>query len=290
METEARTPPEDWSSGSVLARFSHRSGCTASRGRANGRDGYSPRSTAAIVPHEIPASRALRHRRCDVLVDEISGRIARASELVEVGQRQRVEDAEIVSAKSHGEIMAPTRRRRYPRGYGPAAGWPHERPRPGDAVGARVGSRPRTSGRAGGRVAARPRARTVARHRDRVCRPRTRGVRAAGAAHGTRPARDAHRVRPRPRRVPRPSPATRPARRPRRRAVHDHHARPVAVATCPTDSPPAGSSTARAPPTPSTTARGSPPRAPPGCSATMRCSTPSRRHPDIAGAASAGTS
>ena len=53
-----------------------------------------------------------------MLVDEISSRITRASELVEMGQRQRVENTQIVCAKSHGEIMAPTWRRRYPRGYG----------------------------------------------------------------------------------------------------------------------------------------------------------------------------
>ena len=63
-----------------------------------------------------------------MLVDEISGRIARASELVEVGQGQRVEDVEIVCAKSHGEIMAPTRWDRYPRGMAAAAGWANERP------------------------------------------------------------------------------------------------------------------------------------------------------------------
>jgi hypothetical protein len=34
-----------------------------------------------------------------------------------MGQRQRVENTQIISAKSHGEIMTPTRRRRYPRGY-----------------------------------------------------------------------------------------------------------------------------------------------------------------------------
>lgn len=50
-----------------------------------------------------------------MLVDEVSGRITRASEIVERGQRQRVKDVEIVCAEGHGEIMAPTRRHRYPR-------------------------------------------------------------------------------------------------------------------------------------------------------------------------------
>jgi hypothetical protein len=59
-----------------------------------------------------------RNGRSNVLVDEISGRIPRTSELFEVGQGQRVEDVEIVSAGSHGQIFAPTWWRRYPRGYG----------------------------------------------------------------------------------------------------------------------------------------------------------------------------
>jgi len=40
-----------------------------------------------------------------VLVDEISGPITRASELVEVGQGQRVEDVEVVCAESHGQDL-----------------------------------------------------------------------------------------------------------------------------------------------------------------------------------------
>ena len=51
-----------------------------------------------------------------MLVDEVPSRITRASELLEMGQWLDVENTQIVCAKSHGEIMAPTRRRRYPRG------------------------------------------------------------------------------------------------------------------------------------------------------------------------------
>ena len=61
-----------------------------------------------------------------MLVDEISGRITCACEILEMGQWQRVEDVQVVCAESHGEIMAPTRRRRYPRGATPAGGWVHE--------------------------------------------------------------------------------------------------------------------------------------------------------------------
>ncbi len=50
------------------------------------------------------------HRRCDVLVDEISGRVTRANQLVEVGQGHGVENVEIVCAKSHGQIFALTPR------------------------------------------------------------------------------------------------------------------------------------------------------------------------------------
>ena len=49
-----------------------------------------------------------RHSRRYALVDEIPGRISSAGKLVEVGQRQSVEDAGIVGAESHGQIMAPT--------------------------------------------------------------------------------------------------------------------------------------------------------------------------------------
>ena len=54
------------------------------------------------------------HCRRDVLVDEISGRVTGTSQLIEVGQGHGVENIEIVCAKCHGQIFAPTLRPRDP--------------------------------------------------------------------------------------------------------------------------------------------------------------------------------
>ena len=56
------------------------------------------------------------HCRRNVLVNEVSGRVTGASQLIEVGQGHGVENVEIVCAKGHGQIFAPTKGDGYSRG------------------------------------------------------------------------------------------------------------------------------------------------------------------------------
>ena len=58
----------------------------------------------------------LSHGRRDVLVDEISGRVTGLDQLVEVSQGHGDENIEIVCAKCHGQIFAPSPHNCDPRG------------------------------------------------------------------------------------------------------------------------------------------------------------------------------
>ena len=56
------------------------------------------------------------HCRRDVLVDKISGGVTGTSQLVEVGQGHGGENIQIVCAKGHGQIFAPSPHGCDPRG------------------------------------------------------------------------------------------------------------------------------------------------------------------------------